>query len=376
MKTKHTLQALALAALFIAKNPLFAFDRILPDAEQQVSGDLSPALCNAAENGDLEEVKRLIADRADVNSTNQDGCTALILASKKFHEDIVKYLSQIPGIDANKKNKHGWTALLKVLSFIDLYKNPMYLTQQQQIEVRTRIIRDLLAIPEMSVNQGTQHGDTALHIATYHSELESMKLLIEHQADVNQAKKDGSTPLHVAVSCWSTDPMRILIEHGANVNQSTNDGSTPLHVAVSHKRSMPLLIEHQADVNKQDQKGLTALHLATYKSIEERTLYLRHVQLYELNHVENEQRILSMGPLGSAYIEPMNILLGSERIEVDEELQLKIIDAVLPKIDGFPEELEHFRKILRVAHQKGHQTLTDALLIKIWEKAEKTSQRR
>jgi ankyrin repeat protein len=51
-------------------------------------------LINAAGKGDLAQIKSLIAAGVDVNAKNNDGYTALTLASKHGNDEVVKLLRQ------------------------------------------------------------------------------------------------------------------------------------------------------------------------------------------------------------------------------------------------------------------------------------------
>ena len=69
------------------------------------------SLHNAAKNGDIEQVKKLIAQGADVNAKGRHGLMALTIASEKGHVDVVKALLS-KGADVNVKDSSGQTALL------------------------------------------------------------------------------------------------------------------------------------------------------------------------------------------------------------------------------------------------------------------------
>ena len=53
---------------------------------------MSKELFSVIKNNDIEIVKLLIENGADVNAKNEDGETALHLANRKGYLDIVKYL--------------------------------------------------------------------------------------------------------------------------------------------------------------------------------------------------------------------------------------------------------------------------------------------
>jgi len=52
------------------------------------------ALMGAAYNGQTNAVQALVAHGADVNAKNNDGDTALMLAKKKGHKEIVRILKE------------------------------------------------------------------------------------------------------------------------------------------------------------------------------------------------------------------------------------------------------------------------------------------
>jgi len=63
----------------------------------------------ASSNGDLSKVKLLLEKKADVNSSNYRGSTALIEASKNGHLEIVKLLVgnkiDLEATDSNEKKR-------------------------------------------------------------------------------------------------------------------------------------------------------------------------------------------------------------------------------------------------------------------------------
>jgi ankyrin repeat protein len=65
---------------------------------------------------DLEKVKQLLDEGADVNAKNKDGLTGLMHAAWKGHKEVVKLLLE-SGADVNAKDECGWTALKLALHF-------------------------------------------------------------------------------------------------------------------------------------------------------------------------------------------------------------------------------------------------------------------
>lgn len=74
---------------------------------------ISP-LMQASIEGNLEEVKSLIRNGADINAKDKYGDTALMGASREGNLEVVKFLVQ-KGANINVKNEDGNTALMEAL---------------------------------------------------------------------------------------------------------------------------------------------------------------------------------------------------------------------------------------------------------------------
>ncbi|XP_077127742.1 ankyrin repeat and SOCS box protein 4 [Ranitomeya variabilis] len=106
---------------------------------------------------------------------------------------------------------------------------------------------------------------TGLHITVMLGHLESLLVLLEHNASIN-SKPNGKTPLHVACVVANLDCVKILIGHGAKLNPFSVSGHTPLHYCRTREslRCAKELVWSGADVNLQsDDNALeTPLHTA------------------------------------------------------------------------------------------------------------------
>ena len=157
-----------------------------------------------------------------------------------------------------------------------------------------RVVVLLTDHPELLENKNNL-GQTPLHVAVIHNQLEIAALLLANDADVNARDPDKKTPLILAVFTYNHDKMvRLLLAKGADVNLSdawsmtalayaakqgqiddakiliANDaninfasGSTPLYFAVigTHTEMVELLLANGADVNHKV-GGFTPLHAA------------------------------------------------------------------------------------------------------------------
>ena len=76
-----------------------------------VSDGGGPAILTAAAKGDIDTLKRLIDEGADVNQTNKAGKTALMMAAFNGRLGAVKFLLE-KDADVSLKDEDGYTALL------------------------------------------------------------------------------------------------------------------------------------------------------------------------------------------------------------------------------------------------------------------------
>ena len=92
----------------------------------------------------------------------------------------------------------------------------------------------------IDINKKNKDGWTALHIAASKNRLEIVELLIENGAEVD-SKGDpstifiwqrGFTPLHYATVNGHKDIVELLINQGAQVNAKDNTANTPLDLAI------------------------------------------------------------------------------------------------------------------------------------------------
>lgn len=256
----------------------------------QEEGDVNKQLLDAARNGDLNEVKRLLQRGADVNAQDQNGTSALMMAAGNL--DIVKLLVS-HGAYINANDNTGRTVLDEAKSqlmelavggsgrFAELSNaDPATIRHQQKIveflEEYQKLVEwvekgNLVAAREAlakgaDVNARNDDGTTILMIAVAKGHKDIAKLLVSKGADVN-AKKErvdkGMTALMYACLKGDFNTVSLLIIKKADVNAAA-DGLTPLMCAAGtgHKKIVELLIIKGADVNARLDDGRTALALA------------------------------------------------------------------------------------------------------------------
>ncbi len=204
-------------------------------------------LLSYAEVGNLEGVKRIISDPNSqniLNLANFQGNTALMLASREGHEDIVLLLLS-QNVNVNLTSASGKTALI-------------YATQSGYINIVSYLIARNAYI-DTQVNNGT----TALLQAAGKGYESIVRMLIESGADVNLSGiyDEGSsavyqfypdmTPLMIASYNNQDSIVRLLLREKAQVNYINEYGATALLYAVGQKNTdiALMLLEGGSDVN-------------------------------------------------------------------------------------------------------------------------------
>ena len=142
------------------------------------------SLHDACLKGNIEAVKFLIANRADVNAKDDNKLTPLHVACFRGYKDIV----------------------------------------------------ELLIENQANVNVSTKESpavESPLHLACLKNHHEIVKLLLEKGADIEGKDKDEKTPLHYAIWANSELIVKLLLENGAHIESEYNkDGMTSLGLAI------------------------------------------------------------------------------------------------------------------------------------------------
>ncbi|KAG4274876.1 hypothetical protein FPRO04_08884 [Fusarium proliferatum] len=111
------------------------------------------------------------------------------------------------------------------------------------------------------VDRADNKGRTPLSHAAYYN-AQACKLLLGRGADVDRADNDGRTPLSHAAEC-NAQACELLLGRGADVNRADNNGRTPLsHAAEHNAQACELLLDRGADVDRADYRGMTPLSYA------------------------------------------------------------------------------------------------------------------
>jgi ankyrin repeat protein len=221
----------------------------------------SASIAAAARDGDLDEVRKLIAAGTDVNVPEADGTSALLWAAHQSSPDLVRTLLKA-GADANAANGFGVTPLLEASRYGD-----------------AETIRALLD-GGADMAAAAREGETPLMAAARAGSAAAVKLLIERGADVNAVEAlQEQTALMWAAAEGHLDVVDALLDAGANPNMKSraselttrstradypSGGFTAVMWAVRNGNEPVVrrLVEGGADLNITNADGATPMMLA------------------------------------------------------------------------------------------------------------------
>ncbi len=157
-------------------------------------------LVQAAGDGDLETVKRLIEGGADPNSVDKHGMGPLM----NFHPEVTRYLLEHGALPDLQRNENISPVILGVCTDFECLR--------------------LMVLAGANVNRATEHnGETALHGVVGGSDTRGVRLLLENGANPNartkpgmttfgfwrDARVRGETPLHRAAAWGSAEVIQL-----------------------------------------------------------------------------------------------------------------------------------------------------------------------
>lgn len=196
-------------------------------------------------NGAIEEIKTLIKDIPNITRYRNDAGSSLLHIATIFRNlDAVKLLVE-NGADVNFKDDYGCSPLYYAVVFSKY------------------TIIDYLIKAGADINARCNAGNTPMHQAV--NDISLFKYLIQNGAKPI-ANNNGDTPLHFAAIYGDLDVGTVLLDMTMNVNVKNNDEDTPLHKAAYYGNLdvIKLLVERGANLDIQDKLEETALHKAAF----------------------------------------------------------------------------------------------------------------
>ena len=203
-----------------------------------------PMLHCAASGGNLEVVKLLLENGADLFARDESGRTALDIA-------------------AEHRPRSEWVAIY-LRERMDAAQRPVGLQEAAAGGLSGRVVELLQAGTPVDAREPVRQR-TALHLAVLTEQFKLVKLLIERGADVNARDALGHVCLTLCRNPDSIRCLKLLLEAGAGPNLVGPDGLTPFLWHVRGRSGLKILrifLDGGADVRARSPEGKNALELA------------------------------------------------------------------------------------------------------------------
>ncbi|XP_060516670.1 nuclear factor NF-kappa-B p105 subunit-like [Cylas formicarius] len=216
---------------------------------------LVSGLLKAVLDEDICRIKCVLAQGRSVNVNDNNGNTALHLATIRNLPEIIDFLLSVDNINVNARNVWGQT--------------PLYIAVRQTFsDIAAKLIQ-----ANANVNLPSWEDVTPLHLATANPQL--ALVLIKNGAHINAQDYSGETPLHEAVSRGHLETVCMLLYFNADANITCENNLNPFMRSLlnGHHGIQSVLIEYVSDFNTTAIDGWTTLDIA----ITHNTPYLEEI---------------------------------------------------------------------------------------------------
>jgi ankyrin repeat protein len=256
-------------------------------------GNWTPLLY-AGRDGGVTAVPVLVKAGAEVNATDPDGTTPLMLAIMNAHYDTANALLE-NGADPNIVDKAGTAALYAAVDMSSLgevyglpprkVKDTLSATDlMSRLIAKGAVVDAKLKTPSLQRNHTPGEpllgaGTTPLMRAARNGDYEAVKILLDAGADPTIKQPRGTNALMMScgvgrgLGVFAKDvgteadlrrAAELLIDKGVDVNLANDDGLTGVHIAAQAGLDsvVALLAQHGAKLDVKDKRGRTPVDMA------------------------------------------------------------------------------------------------------------------
>lgn len=235
-------------------------------------GGFTPLLF-AAQDGDGESAKLLIAAGANVSDAAADGASALVVAAHTGQADVAFLLLEA-GADPNAADT-GYTALHIAATAGNTALAQALLKHGADPNARQQKGSPTKRMPSGHALDFKMVGATPYFLAVRAGQLEMMRLLVANGADPTIPLKDGRSALIVLAGLKTVEgpaisdeqaaaAVKLAVQLGTPVNRVDSKGNTALHVAATRRRDpiVQALVDSGAALATKNRDGETPLAAA------------------------------------------------------------------------------------------------------------------
>lgn len=246
---------------------------------------------------DIEVIKLLVNNGADVNYTDEESDTPLSSAVESGNIEVIKFLLN-ENANVNSADAHGEYDKLtyRPIHFATLEKNAteilkllvkygadittpneegdsllhVALDNDAPIDTIEYLVKEL----ELDVNVCNEHSNSSVLQTLYqennsenNDQIEITKLLLDKGIKVNHQDSNGNTILHTLATRDTINTIELLLEKNANPDIINNQGDTALHRAATefNKSEILELLATKESINALNSRNKTPLHKAALK---------------------------------------------------------------------------------------------------------------
>jgi ankyrin repeat protein len=248
----------------------------------------------AAREGDIETAKVMLDHGVDINQTDVDGTSGLVVSAMNKQYTFAKFLLD-RGADPNVTDVKGRAALYAAIDARNEDWSALPMRKEQDPLPSIDLIKAILAhganlnarlTHNLPGRSGMDYGDVALDEGTTpfmraarSGDAATMRILLAAGADPKLATKDGNNALLFAAGIGYRDKqtqgtdaqaleaLQLCMDQGLDLQQANTKGETALHGAANRGSDVlvKFLVEHGAKLDVKSKAGFTPLDIAMGK---------------------------------------------------------------------------------------------------------------
>jgi uncharacterized protein len=248
----------------------------------------------AAREGDIETAQVMLDAGVDINQTDVDGTSGLVISIMNKQYTFAKFLLD-RGADPNVTDVKGRAALYAALDMRNEDWSALPLRKELDPLPSLDLIKAILAhganvnaklTHNLPGRSGMDYGDAALDEgstpfmrAARSGDATAMRILLQAGADPKLTTKDGNNALLFAAGIGYRDKqtkgsdndaleaVKLCMDQGLDINQTNAKSETVLHGAANRGSDVlvKFLVEHGAKLDAKSKLGFTPLDIAMGK---------------------------------------------------------------------------------------------------------------